>query len=102
MRKEKFYPVTSVHKGDLRGLFKDRRKGKLLAKIRRQTENFSDADMQCMASRLADALWNCCYRRALEAIFIAYSPFESGGVFKPGHSVREPRTVLKNKQEVKT
>ena len=102
MKSERFYPITWLHKDDLRQLFRDRRHGKLPAKIRRKIDALSDADMEYLASKLANALCDCCYWEALEAIFDAYSPFVADCVSETGRNVRKPRAVVKKKQEVRT
>ena len=80
MNPEPFYPITALHKDDLRQLFRDSETGHIPAAINRQIESLTDADMQHIASKMADAFCNCCYWEALKAIFTSYSlAAEAGG-----------------------
>ena len=76
MRDEPFYPITSLHKDDLRDLLQNHLTGELPEEIARRIDALSNDDMKHIASKLADAFFNCCYWEALKDIFLAYSSAE--------------------------
>jgi len=84
MTKERFYPITSLHKDDLRHLFRDAATGKLPLLISRAIDALTHEDMKDIASKLADQFCNCCYWDVLEEIFEDISsPSEGCGADEP-------------------
>jgi hypothetical protein len=93
MTSERFYPITSVCKDDFRYVFLDGN-GKLPVPIARQIDKLTDADMGYIASKLADAFFECCYWEALEAIFLDYWPVDAepeGSPVEPSSPVEQTR-----------
>jgi hypothetical protein len=101
MKNERSYPITSLHKDDLRDLYRDARTDKVPAEILRKINALSDADMRRIASKLADAFCNCCYWDALRVFFEACSPMEDFGSAKASAAEPKSSRVRKQKQEVK-
>ena len=69
MKNEKYYPITALHKDDLRNLFLDDSTDRVPAKILRKINALSDREMEWIASKLSDAFCDCCYYVVLEDIF---------------------------------
>jgi len=101
MRQERFYPITALHKDDLRDLFRNPTTGKLPNKLSRRIDALSDAEMQHIASKLADAFCNCCYWTALREIFLQYSSAGDYTLASPAAGASRRRRWRTRNQEVR-
>lgn len=77
---ERFYPITSLHKNDLRELFRDSDTEAVPAWVGKRIDTLTDGDMEYLAEKLAEVFCNCCYWEGLRAMFLDnFCPAEGEG-----------------------
>lgn len=86
---DRFYPITSLHRDDLRNIFRNRETGEVPAGIARRINDLTDEDMRYLASKMADVFCNCCCWDALKELFLSYAPAVESYSEPQGEKARE-------------